>query len=45
MWTGDGARGYLIRIDPASGQTREWQMPGGASSQPYALTKDGQGRL
>lgn len=45
VWVGDGARGYLIRIDPASGQTREWQMPGGAGASPYALTKDGQGRL
>jgi virginiamycin B lyase len=45
VWTGDEARGFLIRIDPATGQTREWQAPGGAGARPYALTRDGQGRL
>jgi virginiamycin B lyase len=45
VWTGDEARGYLIRIDPSSGETREWQAPGGAGARPYALTRDGQGRL
>jgi virginiamycin B lyase len=45
VWTGDEARGFLIRIDPATGETREWQVPGGAGARPYALTRDGQGRL
>ena len=45
VWTGDEARGYLIRINPGTGETREWQMPGGAGARPYALTSDDQGRL
>src|SRR5690606_9027237 len=45
VWTGDEARGFLIRIDPSTGATREWQVPGGAGARPYVLTKDGQGRL
>jgi virginiamycin B lyase len=45
VWTGDEARGYLSRINPATKETKEWLAPGGAGSRPYALTKDGQGRL
>lgn len=45
IWYGDEARGYLGRIDPETGDVKEWAMPGGADSRPYALTKDGQGRL
>jgi virginiamycin B lyase len=45
IWYGDEARGYLGRINPATGETKEWAAPGGAESRPYALTKDDQGRL
>jgi virginiamycin B lyase len=51
-WTSDGMawyvdepRGYLGRIDTATGEVEEWQTPGGPGSRPYALTKDDQGRL
>jgi virginiamycin B lyase len=45
VWYGDEARGFLGRINPASGEAKEWQAPGGAGSRPYALTRDDQGRL
>lgn len=45
VWYADQPRGYLDRIDPATGEVKEWLMPGGPQSAPYALTKDGQGRL
>jgi virginiamycin B lyase len=45
IWYGDEARGFLGRIDPATGETKEWQVPGGAGARPYAITKDDQGRL
>jgi virginiamycin B lyase len=45
VWYVDFAGGMLGRIDPASGEIREWPVPGGASAQPYALTIDDQDRL
>jgi virginiamycin B lyase len=45
VWYGDEARGYLGRIDPKTGAVKEYPMPGGKESRPYALTRDGQGRL
>jgi virginiamycin B lyase len=45
VWYGDEPRGYLGRIDPASGAVEEYALPGGAGSRPYALTRDGDGRL
>ena len=45
VWYGDEARGYLGRIDVATGEVTEWQTPGGSGSRPYALTKDDQDRL
>jgi virginiamycin B lyase len=45
VWYVDEPRGYLGRIDAASGRVREYAMPGGADSRPYALTKDGRERL
>jgi virginiamycin B lyase len=51
-WTSDGMawyvdepRGYLGRINPTTGEVKEWLSPGGAGSRPYALTEDGEGRL
>ncbi|HEY8535051.1 MAG TPA: hypothetical protein VIL25_01330 [Vicinamibacterales bacterium] len=45
VWTGDEARGMLVRIDPATKTARDWPMPGGPGSRPYAITKDDRGRL
>jgi virginiamycin B lyase len=45
VWYGDEPRGFLGRIDPKTGKVKEYAMPGGAGSKPYALTKDGNGRL
>jgi virginiamycin B lyase len=51
-WTSDGMawyvdepRGFLGRINTATGEVKEWQTPGGSGSRPYAITKDDQGRL
>jgi virginiamycin B lyase len=40
VWYVDEPRGYLGRIDPATRAVREYPMPGGSDSRPYALTKD-----
>ncbi len=45
VWYGDEARGFLGRINPATGETNEWRVPGAAAARPYALTKDDQGRI
>ena len=45
VWYVDYARGYVGRLDPATGRTKEWLSPGGERSQPYAITADDQGRL
>jgi virginiamycin B lyase len=45
IWYGDEARGFLGRINPATGEITEWQSPSGAGGRPYALTKDDQGRV
>ena len=37
----DYARGRLGRLDPRTGQTKEWTSPSGALSQPYAITTIG----
>ena len=33
----DFARGYLGRLDPATGEVSEWQSPSGPRSQPYGI--------
>jgi virginiamycin B lyase len=45
VWYGDEARGYLGRVDPATGEVREFAMPGGGDARPYALTRDDRGVL
>jgi virginiamycin B lyase len=45
VWYVDFAGGRLGRIDPTSGDVQEWDVPGGASAQPYALLVDDQDRL
>ena len=38
IWYTDYARGFLGRLDPASGAAREWPTPGGPRSSPYGIT-------
>jgi virginiamycin B lyase len=38
IWYADYSRGYLGRLDPKTGQVKEWPSPGGRSSQPYGIT-------
>jgi len=45
IFVGDEARGMLARINPATGEVKEWPMPGGPKAGPYAVTKDGQDRV
>ena len=45
VWYVDFQRGFVGRLDPATGQYKEWQSPGGPQSRPYAITADGDGRL
>ena len=45
VWWGDEARGMIGRINPATGDVKEWPVPGGPKAGPYALTKDGQDRI
>ncbi len=45
IWVGDEARGMLTRINPATGEVKEWPVPGGEKAGPYALTKDDQERI
>jgi virginiamycin B lyase len=40
VWYVDEPRGRLGRIDPSTGAVREYAMPGGEGSRPYALTRD-----
>jgi virginiamycin B lyase len=45
IWYGDYARGYLGRLDPATGKVREFAMPAGGGSLPYAMAGDDKGRI
>src|SRR6267378_763402 len=38
VYYSDNARGYVGRLDSATGKTQEWLSPGGAESEPYAIT-------
>ena len=42
VWYTDYARGFLGRLDPATGATKEWPSPSGPKSEPYGIvfTKD-----
>jgi virginiamycin B lyase len=40
VWYVDEPRGFLGRIEVATGTVAEFEMPGGEGSRPYALTKD-----
>ena len=45
IWYGDYAKGYLGRYDPKSGAFKEWPLPAGAASLPYAMTLDDRNRV
>jgi virginiamycin B lyase len=45
VWYVDYARGFLGRFDPATHVWKEWQMPGGVGSRPYAMTVDDRDNL
>jgi len=38
IYYADFARGYLGRLDPKTGATKEWLSPSGPASQPYGIT-------
>ena len=44
-WYVDYTRGFLGRLDPATGQFKEWALPGGPTALPYAMTSDNKDRL
>ena len=37
VWYGNYTRGSIGRLDPKTGEVKEWQSPSGPGSQPYAL--------
>ncbi len=45
VWYVDYARGFLGRLDPATGKSEEWAAPSGARSLPYAMAIDGRDRI
>lgn len=45
VWYGDYRRGFLGRLDPTTGEVREWALPGGPDSQPYAVAVDDSDRI
>jgi len=38
IWYSDYSRGYLGRLDPATGKGAEWQSPSGPKSAPYGIS-------
>ena len=38
IWYSDYSRGYLGRLDPATGKVTEWQSPSGPKSAPYGIS-------
>jgi hypothetical protein len=38
VWYADFSRGYLGRLDPATGKVAEWPSPSGPQSQPYGIS-------
>lgn len=45
VWYVDYAGGYLGRLNTGTGEVREWPVPGGAQSRPYAMAVDDHERL
>ena len=38
IWYSDYSRGFLGRLDPATGKVTEWQSPSGPKSAPYGIS-------
>ena len=38
VWYADFSRGYLGRLDPATGKVTEWPSPSGPKSEPYGIS-------
>ena len=38
VWYTDYSRGYLGRLDPGTGEVKEWQSPSGPKSAPYGIS-------
>jgi len=38
VWYTDYSRGYLGRLDPKTGQVKEWASPSGPKSAPYGIS-------
>jgi len=45
VWYVDYAGGHVGRLDPNTGATKEWLLPGGAASNPYGMIVDENDRL
>jgi len=45
IWYVDYARGFLGRLDPATGKVEEWANPSGGGSRPYAMAVDENDRI
>jgi virginiamycin B lyase len=37
IWYADFARGFLGRLDPSTGEVKEWQSPSGPKAEPYGI--------
>jgi virginiamycin B lyase len=45
VWYGDYASGFIGRYNPADGSVKEWEMPDGDASRPYAVLADDKDRV
>lgn len=45
VWYGDYMKGVLGVYDPETEKFKEWPMPQGEGAKPYAMAKDGEGRI
>jgi len=45
VWYTDYTRGFLGRVDPATGRVTEVPLPGGPASLPYGMSRDDKGRI
>lgn len=45
VWYGDFNSGYIGRYNPSDGSIKEWEMPDGESSRPYAVLADEKDRI
>lgn len=45
VWYNDYAKGMIGRYNPNDGTFKEWAMPEGEGSRPYAMASDDQGRV